>query len=146
MSTAAKTSPSADCHNRALRHASRRLGQVYDDFMAPVGMRATQFSLLARLHKLGAVSINTLAAEMGLDRTTLGRNVLPLQRDGLIAIEADEADKRSKQLRLTPLGAERLEQGRGQWAKAQAAFERKFGKERAAMLRDLLREVAELEI
>ncbi len=147
MSTAVKTPPQAsDCHNRALRHASRRLSQVYDDFMAPTGLRSTQFSLLSRLHKLGPVSINALAAEMDLDRTTLGRNVLPLQRDGLIAIEADEADKRSKQVRLTALGAERLAQARGPWAKAQAAFERQFGKERAAMLRELLREVAELTI
>ena len=138
--------PTSDCNNRALRHAGRNLNQIYDQFMAPVGLRSTQFSLLSRLKKLGPVSINTLAAEMGLDRTTLGRNVLPLQRDGLIAIEADESDKRSKQLQLTEQGAERLAQARIQWAKAQAAFEKAFGKEKAATLRALLKEVSELKI
>ncbi len=146
MSSAAKPPISSDCHNRALRHAGRNLNQIYDEFLAPTGLRSTQFSLLARVKALGPVAINALAAEMDLDRTTLGRNVLPLERDGLIAIEPDETDKRSKLLQLTPLGLQRLAEGRVQWTKAQAGFEKAFGKERAAMLRDLLREVSALKL
>jgi DNA-binding MarR family transcriptional regulator len=140
------TEKALECNNRALREAGRNLSQIYDQFLAPTGLRSTQFSLLARLKRLGPISINALAAEMGLDRTTLGRNILPLQRDGLIAIEADAADKRSKQLQLTELGVERLAQARRQWARAQTAFETAFGAERAASLRELLREVAQLSL
>ena len=145
-SSSSKLVQVSDCHNRALRHAGRNLNQLYDRFMAPVGLRSTQFSLLSRLKALGPVSINALAAEMGLDRTTLGRNVLPLQRDGLIAIESDDADRRSKQVHLTPLGLERLAQAHGQWAKAQATFEQAFGQDRATTLRELLRDVAALKL
>lgn len=146
MASSPKAPQISDCHNRALRHAGRKLNQFYDQFMAPLGLRSTQFSMLVRLKNLGPVSINALAAEMGLERTTLGRNVLPLQRDGLIAIEPDEADKRSKQVQLTPLGRERLARARGQWSKAQTAFEKAFGAERAATLRGLLRDLAALEL
>jgi DNA-binding MarR family transcriptional regulator len=140
------SSPIPDCNNRMLREAGRNLNQIYDQFLAPTGLRSTQFSLLAKLKRLGPVGIHALAADMGLDRTTLGRNILPLQRDGLIAVELDAADKRSKQLRLTALGLQRLEQARRQWAKAQQAFETAFGAERAASLRELLREVSQLSL
>ena len=57
--------------------------------------------MLAKLKRRGPLSINALAAEMVMDRTTLGRNILPLQRDGLVKIEPDAADRRAKALRLT---------------------------------------------
>lgn len=47
------------------------------------------------------MTINALAADMVMDRTTLGRNILPLERDGLIAIERAASDRRNKALHLT---------------------------------------------
>jgi DNA-binding MarR family transcriptional regulator len=135
-----------ECNNRALREAGRNLTQIYDQFLAPTGLRATQFSLLASLKRLGPTGINALATEMGLDRTTLARNVQPLQRDGLITIDDDPADRRGKRLQLTAAGLQSLAQARTQWARAQAAFETAFGVERAAGLRELLREVAALRL
>lgn len=135
-----------DCNSLAVREAGRNITQIYDQFMAPVGLRSTQFSLLARLKKLGPISINALAAELGTDRSTMGRNLLPLQRDGLVAIEPHADDKRRKALQLTPLGETRLKQGRVQWVKAQTAFETAFGPERAVQLRELLRDVRDLTL
>jgi DNA-binding MarR family transcriptional regulator len=81
-----------------------------------------------------------------MDRTTLGRNIRPLQRDGLIAVGQGQADRRSKELRLTAAGAVSFEAARKGWTKAQAKFERAFGAERAEALRALLAEVASRQL
>ena len=80
-----------------------------------------------------------------MDRTTLGRNILPLERDGLIAIEPNESDRRSKELRLTKAGEKRFQAAMKQWSRAQAQFESTFGTRRAADLRTMLRAVAAIE-
>ena len=76
-----------DCNCFAVRSAARHISQFYDQFLAPIGLRTTQFSILAKLKQRGPLTINALANDMVMDRTTLGRNVLPLERDGLIRIE-----------------------------------------------------------
>src|SRR5579863_1557722 len=98
----------AACNCLALRQAARHVTQIYDQFLAPSGLRATQYSILARLQRKGAMTINALAAELVMDRTTLGRNILPLQRDGLVAIGPGKSDRRSKELQLTGQGAARF--------------------------------------
>ena len=77
-----------------------------------------------------------------MDRTTLGRNALPLERQGLIAIEKTRTDRRSKELRLTDAGLARLRKALERWSEAQARFETLFGGERSAGLRDLLHRVS----
>src|SRR6266851_8021847 len=95
MPTATLTAPE-DCNCFAVRSAARHVTQLYDQLLAPAGLRVTQFSILAKLKRLGPLTINALADEMVMDRTTLGRNVLPLQREGLIAIRRGLTDRRSK--------------------------------------------------
>jgi DNA-binding MarR family transcriptional regulator len=77
---------SEDCNCLAARQAARHVTQFYDLIMAPAGLRTSQFSLLAKLQRLGPLSINALAAEMVMDRTTLGRTIRPLVRDGFIVV------------------------------------------------------------
>jgi DNA-binding MarR family transcriptional regulator len=132
----------ASCNCLALRQAARHVTQFYDQFLVPSGLRTTQYSILARLHRKGPMTINALAAELVMDRTTLGRNILPLQRDGLIAIDRGDSDRRSKELHLTPRGIARFEAGRKAWQKAQVRFETAFGAKRAKALRTLLHAVA----
>src|SRR5437016_10675960 len=103
--------PLLDCNCLAVRQAARHITQFYDQCLAPTGLRTTQFSILAKLHRLGSMSINALASELVMDRTTLGRTMLPLQRDGLIVVESAAADRRSKELHLTPAGTARLRAG-----------------------------------
>src|SRR5271168_3047540 len=74
------------CNCLALRQAARHVTQFYDQYLASSGLRTTQFSILANLQRLGPLSINALARELVMDRTTLGRTMLPLERDGLIRI------------------------------------------------------------
>ena len=135
-----------DCNCLTLRQAARHLTQFYDRFLAPTGLRTTQFSILAKLHRMGPMTINALARELVMDRTTLGRTMLPLQREGLIVIEDSAIDRRSKELRLTSKGAERLRAAFKPWREAQTQFSKIFGEERAAKLRRELRALASSEL
>jgi DNA-binding MarR family transcriptional regulator len=130
-----------DCNCFVVRSAARHVTQLYDQFLAPVGLHVTQFSILAKLERLGAMTINALAKEMVMDRTTLGRNSLPLERDGLIRIDASATDGRARELHLTKAGEKHLLAGREAWAKAQARFDDRFGAKRAADFRAMLRAV-----
>jgi DNA-binding MarR family transcriptional regulator len=140
MPTATVPEPE-NCNCFAVRSAARCVTQLYDLFLAPIGLRVTHFSILAKLKRRGALTINALAGHMAMDRTTLGRAIQPLERDGLIRIGRAASDRRTKQLHLTKAGEKRLQAGLEAWAKAQARFEAGFGARRAAELRTLLRAV-----
>jgi DNA-binding MarR family transcriptional regulator len=135
------TPTTADCNCFAVRSAARHVTQLYDQFLAPSGLRANQFSILAKLDRLGPMTINALAEAMVTDRTTLARNLKPLQRDGLINIEASLSDRRAKELHVTKTGMKRLDEARKAWSQAQSRFEHTFGARRTANLRDMLRAV-----
>ena len=135
-----------DCNCLAVRQAARHITQFYDQFLAPSGLRTTQFSILAMLRRLGPMTINRLAAEMVMDRTTLGRNILPLERDGLIAIEQGSRDRRSKELRVTEAGEARFRAGVKGWVQAQRQFDKAFGAKRTADMRALLHAVAATDL
>src|SRR5262245_43359461 len=139
---AARSLPNSnDCNCLAVRQAARYITQFYDRYLAAVGLRTTQYGILARLKRQGPMSINTLAAQLVLDRTTLGRNIQPLERDGLIAIESDPSDRPSKILRLTKAGGARFRLAERRWVEAQKHFERAYGGRQASQLRENLRAV-----
>jgi DNA-binding MarR family transcriptional regulator len=134
------------CNCLALRQAARHVTQFYDQYLAPTGLRTTQFSILAKLRRLGPMTINALARELVMDRTTLGRTMLPLERDGLISIEDGTLDRRSNELHLTKAGADRLRAAAKLWREAQTQFDAAFGGERAAKLRDELQALVSSEL
>jgi DNA-binding MarR family transcriptional regulator len=131
------------CNCLAVRQAARRISQFYGAFLAPSGLKATQFSILARLGRRGPLSVNELAEAMVMDRTTLGRNLRPLERDGLVRVATGE-DRRRRDASLTADGRRRLEAALPLWKAAQKSFEASYGHERAARLRRLTRAVAEI--
>src|SRR5208337_4172427 len=135
-----------ECTCLAVRQAARHITKFYDQHLAPAGLRTTQFSILAKLRRQGPMTINALADELVMDRTTLGRNILPLERDGLISIAPLRADRRSKELRLTEAGLERLRAARKGWREAQTQFSAAFGEQRTVGLRALLREVSAADL
>jgi DNA-binding MarR family transcriptional regulator len=134
------------CNCLALRQAARHVTQFYDQFLASSGLRTTQFSILAKLRREGPMTINALAKRLVMDRTTLGRNILPLEREGLIAIVPGRTDRRSKELRLTETGAARLRAARSAWNEAQTRFDAAFGGRRAAGLRAILHSVTTTDL
>jgi DNA-binding MarR family transcriptional regulator len=135
-----------ECNCLALRQAARHVSQFYDQYLTSTGLRTTQFSILAKLKGLGPMTINALARVLVMDRTTLGRTMLPLERDGLIAIRDGILDRRSKELAVTKAGTERLQRAAKLWVEAQKEFEKRFGAARAADLRGLLDEVVSCEL
>jgi DNA-binding MarR family transcriptional regulator len=135
-----------ECNCFALRAAARHVTQFYDQFMASTGLRTTQFSILAKLKRRGPLTINALAEDMVMDRTTLGRNILPLERNELLRIEQAASDRRAKEIHLTKAGERRLEAARKRWSVAQGQFEASFGAKRAADLRASLRAVVASEL
>lgn len=134
------------CNCLAVRQAARHLTQFYDQFLAESGLRATQFSILAKLMGFGPLSINALAKELVMDRTTLGRNILPLEREGLIEIVAGTTDRRTREMRLTKAGHERMQAAAPGWSEAQAKFEKSFGHQHASALRAMLDQVVASEL
>lgn len=132
---------SQTCHCQALRQAARRASAFYDAALAPFGLRVSQFGILAHLRRDGSRGIGTLAAELVMDRTTLGRNVRPLERDGLLRTAADPGDGRSRLLSITPRGASLVEAAWPAWRAAQAGFEAQYGAVPAAELHAALQRV-----
>jgi DNA-binding MarR family transcriptional regulator len=126
------------CNCMALRKAARRVSNFYDAALSPSGIRATQFSILALLSDVGALSINDLAGRLDLDRTTMGKNLRPLTTARLVKITRSSADGRSRVASLTERGAATLGQARPLWRRAQEKFERANGKGRARDLRKIL--------
>jgi DNA-binding MarR family transcriptional regulator len=110
-----------DCNCFAMRSAARQVTQFYDQLVAPSGLRTTQFK------RLGPLTINGQAKVMVMDRSKLGRNILPLERKKLITITAGTSDRRAKVLELTSTGEKHLQAARSAWSKAQADFEGTFG-------------------
>ncbi len=131
-----------ECNNSMLRRASRMLGQLYDDALAPSGLRATQHGLLAQIAIMDGPTLRDLAAEIVMDLSALGHTLKPLIRDGYVALVPDKDDRRVKHAMLTKAGQKKLKQTSKLWAQAQRRFEDVFGDKRAASLRTVLEELS----
>ena len=125
------------CLCTKLRRASRGVTRIYDEALADVGLNAAQFSLLRYLQRLGQPSISALAEAMGLDRSTLGRNLRVVEGRGLLQLGGG-TDQRSCLVLLTDAGERVLEQGAPLWERAQQELARRLGAERRAELMQLL--------
>ncbi|HJP76252.1 MAG TPA: MarR family winged helix-turn-helix transcriptional regulator [Pseudonocardiaceae bacterium] len=133
---------SQTCYATALRKASRRLTGLYDEALAPAGLRSTQYAILGEL-LAGPLTINELAGALVLDRSGLGHSLRPLQRDGLIRLVKDTADRRSVRVTLTGEGRGRFEQAKVFWRAAQAQVAGVLGATVADELRAQLNGIAE---
>ena len=132
------------CNCLALRQAARRVTQLYDQALSPVGLRATQYSLLVQIEALGPIALNPLAEVMVMDRATLGHNVRPLEARRLVRLAVGE-DRRSREVSVTQEGHALITKGRKLWRKAQRSFEEEIGRGPATTLRKALQGVAAAE-
>ena len=130
-----------DCNCAALRRAARRISNFYDSELAPAGLRATQFAILALVNELEQASVNSVAEKLGLDRTTAGKNLRPLEKAGLISVSASKNDARQHAISLTKAGFATLKQAVPLWKKAQTRFETANGAAKTTQLRTMLREL-----
>jgi DNA-binding MarR family transcriptional regulator len=125
-----------------LRRAARAVTQLFDEALAPSGLRTTQFTLLVTSRLMGESIINELAERMAMDRTTLSRNLKPLVRNGLLEVRPGE-DGRTRLVRITPAGEHALEEAYPLWQQAQQETVDVLGEERhEALLGDVSRMVS----
>jgi DNA-binding MarR family transcriptional regulator len=129
--------PCRECACLRLRRAGRAVTQHYENHFRGSGLRATQFSLLAALMQTGSTPMTELAHLLGMERTTLTRNLAPLERMRYLKLAGD-ADGRVRLVELTHTGKAAAARGLGSWKRAQATV----GTVLAGLDLDWLREVA----
>jgi len=110
------------------RKLARTITSYYDKMIKPAGINGTQFTLLSAVNFMQPVTINDLAERLGMDRTTLSRNVNLLEKDGFCESGPGQHDKRQREIRLTQKGKETLERAYPLWKQAQQHFYRFFDK------------------
>ena len=130
-----KTVRTCACFN--LRKAARAVTQLYDEVLAPSGLRGTQFSVLAVISAAGPATMTDLADTLVMDRTTLTRNLKPLLGRGLVE-RGEGEDRRQRPIAITAAGREALDQALPLWEKAQARIAGGLGAARwKGMVEDL---------
>ena len=126
MSVAQRIDPNevspAACVANNLRMVTRTIVQAYEDALRPSGLTIAQFSTLGTLNQTGPLPLTKLADAMELDRTTLARNLRPLERDGLVQITPDVDDRRVRVVSLTEDGGAALERAVPLWVAVQQRF------------------------
>jgi DNA-binding MarR family transcriptional regulator len=125
------------------RRTTRQLTQIYDTSLKPAGLTVSQFGLLAKLYGASlagrrSLSIGTLAERLGMDPTTLNRNLKPLVAQGLVADRVDAEDRRVRAVLITAKGRAKLRKAVPFWRRAQARIQEALGVEATLALGDLL--------
>ncbi|MDK2935101.1 MAG: MarR family winged helix-turn-helix transcriptional regulator [Eubacteriaceae bacterium] len=128
---------SSVCNCLNLRRASLAITEIYDHYLVPCQLSVSQFSILKHIIAMEPASVSELAAEIRLDRTTLVRNLKPLEQQGLIH-DIAQSGTRNRQLCLTAAGREKIEQADAYWELAQKQIETQLGQEDTKTLQALL--------
>ncbi|HET9595069.1 MAG TPA: MarR family winged helix-turn-helix transcriptional regulator [Anaeromyxobacteraceae bacterium] len=125
------------CTAHNLRKATRAVSGLFDEAMRPTGLRISQLGVLVALALAEEATVSRLAALLDLDRTTMTRNLAPLERQGLVASGAGD-DARNRHLRLTEKGSEKLARALTVWGRVQQRVVAGLGEARwKGLLRDL---------
>ena len=120
-----------------IRAASRVITQLFDEILKPSGLQITQFAVLVGIALFGSPTINQLAKGLVMDRTTLTRNLKPIEKLGLIKIKQGD-DKRTYVVELTAKGKLALNKTLPYWEKARATVSEEFGQKHLdGLLKDL---------
>lgn len=117
------------------QRAARALARRFDEALRPLGLTNGQFSLLMSLNRPEPPPMRPVAELLGMDRTTLTASLKPLERRGLVRVEPDPEDRRSRRLHLTPAGRAVLAEAFPVWRDTHAAAEAGLGKGEADRLR-----------
>ena len=132
-----------NCTCLNLRQAARAVTQMYEEALKPSGLRATQFTLLSVISKIGPADMKVLAEALVMDRTTLTRNLRPLiDRNWVEVVEG--ADGRHRPVALTPSGRDKLAEALPAWRSVQQRLAKGLGRDEWAGLLGGLREAVRL--
>jgi DNA-binding MarR family transcriptional regulator len=125
------------CACSQVRRLARKLSAHYDSILSPEGLTITQYSLIVNIERAGQLSHSSLAEKVGMERTTLTRNLRPLIRAGWVAVAAGK-DRRQHLLQLTATGKQKLMHSLPLWEQAQSQFLSRIGSQSLQELRALL--------
>ena len=112
------------CAGANSRLAARRITQFFDREMAESGLTLAKLGLMAQIAAASDDTLGALAARMGLEQSTLSRNLQTLESEGLVEIANVEGDLRRRMAWLTDAGAARLEAAIPMWRKAHAKLDK----------------------
>ena len=130
--------PAQGCICFNIRKSARAITQLYEEALRPTGLRATQFTLLVATRVMGTATISGLAKGLVMDRTTLTRNMKPLEKQGFIRIMPGKEDRREREVTLTLAGQEILSEALPLWKSVQQSVVKLLGQNRATrLLKDL---------
>jgi MarR family transcriptional regulator for hemolysin len=132
------------CLAHALRRADRVVSQLYNEHLAPLGIRVTQFAILRALDVLGTTTASQIQDVLVMDQTTVSRALKPLVRDGYVSV-AEGATKREKSLSLSREGKKLYQQATGPWSVAQELFRSKLAKGQDDLLIELSENVVTMK-
>lgn len=107
-----------------LQRAARSVARMFDEVLRPVGLTNGQFSLLMSLNRPAPPRVNDVASLLAMDRTTLTAALKPLQKRGLVDVQVDEKDRRSRRLVLTEAGRDVLKEAVPVWRKTHDDLDR----------------------
>ncbi len=142
MATESATAPRG-CTNLKLRQASRLITRHYEAYVAPTGLKNTQYSLLSYVVKLGPIRPGELAQAMMVDASTLTRNLKPLIDAGWVTLTAG-SDGRSRLVNVTDAGRDKRTEAQRHWKIAQEQLNALLGVPRVLALHDLIHESLDL--
>ncbi|MGX5218792.1 MarR family winged helix-turn-helix transcriptional regulator [Pseudomonas sp. S9] len=128
---------STQCLCTQLRRASRGVSKLYDDALSAIGINVAQYSLLKHLQRLEQPSISNLALALGLDRSTLGRNLRVLEARDLVVMQ-EGADQRNRIVLLSAHGEQVIEAAFAAWQGVQQLLVERMGAEQVDELSHLL--------
>ena len=130
--------PAQGCVCFNIRKSARAITQLYEDALRPTGLRATQFTLLVATRVMGTATISGLAKVLVMDRTTLTRNLKPLEKQGFVRILPGKEDRREREVTLTITGQETLTEALPLWKTVQESVTEALGQGRVTrLLKDL---------
>ena len=132
------------CLAHTLRRADRVVTQLYNEYLAPLEIRATQFSVLKALQVMGTTTASQVQEALVMEQATVSRALKPLIRDGYIAVE-EGANKREKALSLTPRGKALYQQALGPWKEAQKKLRKIIGQGQDDLLIELSRQIVAIK-
>ncbi|MES2716275.1 MAG: MarR family winged helix-turn-helix transcriptional regulator [Pseudomonadota bacterium] len=125
------------CTNFKLRQLLRSVSRLYDAEIAQAGLKGSQFSLLSHVLTLGPIAPSVLAERMGMDASTLTRNLRPLIDKGWV-LQGPGADARGRSVSITAAGKAKHAEARQHWKRAQQMLNQRLGAERVAQLHQLM--------
>jgi DNA-binding MarR family transcriptional regulator len=126
------------CACTQLRRAARKLSLLYDQALQAASITVTQYALLVNVARAGEISRTALAAQLGMDRTTLTRNLMPLEKSALL-VPAASADRRERLIRLSAKGTRKVRESFLLWQKAQETFASQIGPAKLKQFRAVLK-------